>query len=90
MGAIGLRQSPDKRIAGIFWGRGWVCPRSGLEVVTPCSVAVGYQYFGGTCCLHLHGEVTGQLLSYHNATRRHSLGLNPHRRRNFKCRVTEI
>jgi len=28
-------------------------------VVMPCSVAVGYQHFGGPCCLHLQGEVTG-------------------------------
>jgi hypothetical protein len=25
-------------------------------VMTPCSVAVGCQRFGGTCCLHVHGE----------------------------------
>jgi len=24
-------------------------------IVTPRSVAVGYQRFGGTCCLHLQG-----------------------------------
>jgi len=24
--------------------------------MTPCSVAVGYQRFGGSCCLHLQGE----------------------------------
>jgi hypothetical protein len=24
-------------------------------VVTPCSVAIGYQRFGGLCCLHLQG-----------------------------------
>jgi hypothetical protein len=23
-------------------------------VVTPCSVEVGYQRFGGVCCLHIH------------------------------------
>jgi len=28
-------------------------------VVTQCSVAVGYQHFGGPCCLHLHGEAHG-------------------------------
>jgi len=28
-------------------------------VVTPCSVEVGYQYFGEPCYLHLQGEVTG-------------------------------
>jgi hypothetical protein len=27
-------------------------------VVTPCSVVVGYQHFGGPCYLHLQGEVT--------------------------------
>jgi hypothetical protein len=26
-------------------------------VVTPCIDVVGYQRFGGPCCLHLHGEV---------------------------------
>jgi len=25
----------------------------------PCGVAVGYQHFGGLCCLHLQGEVNG-------------------------------
>jgi len=27
--------------------------------VTPCSIVVGYQRFGGPCCLHLQGEVSG-------------------------------
>jgi len=27
--------------------------------VTPCIAAVGYQSFGGTCCLHLQGDMTG-------------------------------
>jgi hypothetical protein len=27
-------------------------------VVTPCSDVVGYQRFGGTCCLHLQGPKT--------------------------------
>jgi hypothetical protein len=27
-------------------------------VVTPCGGVVGYQCFGGTCCLHLHGGVS--------------------------------
>jgi hypothetical protein len=31
----------------------------GLQVVMLCSVAVGYQCFGGPCCLHLQGEVHG-------------------------------
>jgi hypothetical protein len=25
--------------------------------VTPCSVVVGYQRFGGSCCLHLQGDL---------------------------------
>jgi len=29
-------------------------------VVTPCSVAEGYQRFGGPCCLQLHGEEKAQ------------------------------
>jgi len=28
-------------------------------VVTPCSVVVVYQRFGGPCCLHLQGDVAG-------------------------------
>jgi len=32
---------------GVFW------------VVMPCSIAVGYQCFGGPCCLHLQDEVLG-------------------------------
>jgi hypothetical protein len=28
-------------------------------VVTLCTVVVEYQCFRGPCCLHLHGEVTG-------------------------------
>jgi len=28
-------------------------------VVTPCSVVVRYQCFGGPYCFHLHSEVTG-------------------------------
>jgi len=38
-------------------------------VLTPCNVAVGYQRFGGACCLHLQGEVF-TLVSYRNTTRR--------------------
>jgi hypothetical protein len=36
-----------------------------------CSVVVGYQCFGGPCCLHLKCEVK-MVVSYHNITRRHS------------------
>jgi hypothetical protein len=28
-------------------------------VMTPCSDVVGYHRFGGPCCLHLQGEVSG-------------------------------
>jgi hypothetical protein len=31
-------------------------------VVTPCSHSVGYQHFGGLCCLSLQGEVVHILL----------------------------
>jgi hypothetical protein len=30
-----------------------------FRVVKPCSVVVGYQRFGGPCCLHLQGEANG-------------------------------
>jgi hypothetical protein len=30
-------------------------------VVTPCSVEVGYERFGGLCCLHLQGEPSGSI-----------------------------
>jgi len=39
-------------------------------IVTSCSVVVGYQNFGGPCCLHLQDEVT--LVSYHKLIRRHN------------------
>jgi hypothetical protein len=26
-------------------------------IMTPCSVVVGYQRFGGPCCLHLQGKL---------------------------------
>jgi len=29
-------------------------------IVTLCSVAVGYQHFGGSCCLHLQGRYLKQ------------------------------
>jgi len=46
------------------------------RVVTPCSVVVGNQRFGGHYCLHLQGEVTARtpetLISYHNTARRYN------------------
>jgi len=57
-------------------------------VVMSCSVAVGYQRFGGLCCLHLQGEET--LVSYRNTARRHNpedLDLNLHRRENLKSLI---
>jgi len=51
-------------------------------VVMPCSVVVGYQHFGGLCCLHLQGKVNGarkvvqmEVASlYENTTWRHNPG----------------
>jgi len=62
-----------------------------LRFITPCSVSVGYQRFGGPCCLHLRGEVTSEMLvSYHNIKRRRNpeeLDLNLYRRENFVSHV---
>jgi hypothetical protein len=33
--------------------------------VTPCTVAVGYQRFGGPCCLHLYSEDGGSMDHLH-------------------------
>jgi hypothetical protein len=48
-------------------------------VVTPYSFAVGYQRFGGPCCLHLQGEMKMEversfktLVSYRNITLCHN------------------
>jgi hypothetical protein len=67
-------------------------------VVTPCSVVVGYQRFGGPCCLHLQGEVTMEAAEYSETltsyitTQRynsqdHVLGLR-HDRSRYKWRPT--
>jgi len=42
-------------------------------VVMQCIVVVGYQRFGGPCCLHLQDEHTPlKSRTYHNTTRRHN------------------
>jgi len=49
-----------------------------IWVVTPCSDMVGYERFGGPCCLHLQGEDGGSKV-LRNTTRFHNsegLGLN--------------
>jgi len=40
--------------------------KSVFWVLMPCVVSVGYQHFGGPCCLQLQGEVNGDplLLSF--------------------------
>jgi hypothetical protein len=46
-----------------------------LQVVTPCSVVVGYQRFEGPCCLHLQGEdEAATLISCHITKRGHNPG----------------
>jgi hypothetical protein len=35
-------------------------------VVRPCSDMVGYQCFGGPCCLYLLGEDGGNTIRHHN------------------------
>jgi len=65
-----------------------------LWVVTPCSVVVGNQRFGGPRCLHLQDEVTMEaawtpenFVSYHSTTRRHNpenLYMDIHQRENQK------
>jgi hypothetical protein len=66
-------------------------------IVTMRSVIVGYQRFGGLCCLCLQGEVkmktawTSQTTtSFHNTTQRHNpedLDLNLHHRKNLKSLI---
>jgi hypothetical protein len=53
---------PGKKIhVKVFW------------VVKPCSGGVGYQCFGGPCCIHLQGEVkTGSKVPNCNTTWHHN------------------
>jgi hypothetical protein len=64
--------------------------------VTPCSVAVGYQHFVGSCCIHHQGEVqesarsSETMVTYRNTTLRHipeDLELNLHHRENVNVNI---
>jgi len=50
----GDREYGDRTQIGVFW------------VVTPCGV-VGYQRFGGPCCLRLQGEYASRSLQGYDA-----------------------
>jgi hypothetical protein len=41
-------------------------------VMTPCSVVVGYQRFGGPCYFHLHTEDGSNMTSYHITAQCHN------------------
>jgi hypothetical protein len=49
LGSVTSRPRFGKNQIEVFW------------VVTPCSVVVAYQRFGGPCCLHLQSEVIRKL-----------------------------
>jgi hypothetical protein len=52
-----LRFSPRMKIhVEVFW------------IVTPCGIVVGYQRFGGPCCLHLQGEMKAPKRWYPSTT----------------------
>jgi len=38
-------------------------------VVTPCNDVVGYQRFGGSCCLHLHPKAGSSMVLHITALR---------------------
>jgi len=57
-----------------------------LWFVTPCNDVVGYQSFGGSCCLHLHGPVKpedggSKILRNSGILLHHYMGLKPKRPR---------
>jgi len=63
-------------------------------VATPCNVAVGYQRFEGSCCLHFLPPFSAwrsieALVSFRNTSWRHYTGdldFNFHRREDLKSR----
>jgi hypothetical protein len=73
--------------------RQWTFKSRSSGVVIPCSVAVGYQRFGGLCCFHLHFTLNMEtwsssktLVSYLNTTRHHF----PRRPRLNGCRLLPL
>jgi hypothetical protein len=62
-----------------------------FEVVTPCSVVVGYQSFRGPCCLLLQGEV-GMKAAWTSEKRHHSeeLNLKHYHPENLKTCINEF
>jgi hypothetical protein len=64
-------------------------PARPASVVTPRNDVVGYKRFGEACCLHVQGNCTLDIASYHVTNRRQNpedRDLNLHRRETFKIR----